>query len=140
MKTTLTCAALAALSLLAGCSVAARSPDMYRDDTQKVLVTKNDAIRLCYDDVLKATPGVGGRVAITFSVETEHGNIVNVAVDKANTTAPAPVADCVTKNLTGLGLTPPDARQGDGSWVYEFTAPPPAQPAAAPSVAPANKS
>jgi hypothetical protein len=122
---------LASLVVLSGCSVAARSPDMYRDDTKAVLETKNNDIRACYDGVLSGTPGVGGKVTVTFDVETEQGKLTNIAVDKANTTAPAPVADCVTKTISGLGISPPDARLGKGSFVYEFTAP--AAPAPAPA-------
>ncbi len=111
--------------LLSGCSFAARSPEMYRDDTKAVLETKNNDIRACYDGVLKATPGVGGKVTVKFEVETEQGKIVNVAVDKANTTAPDPVADCVTKSINGLGITPPDKRVGEATFVWDFAAPAP---------------
>jgi hypothetical protein len=111
---------------LSACSFAARSPDMYRDDTGKALATKQEEIRACYDNVLKATPGAEGTVTVTFEVETEHGTISNVAVDKARTTAPEPVSSCVTKSIGGLAITPPDARKGQGMWVYEFRAPPPA--------------
>jgi hypothetical protein len=121
---------LASLVGLSGCSFAARSPEMYRDDTKAVLETKNNDIRACYDGVLASTPGVGGKVTVTFDVETEGGKIVNVVVDKANTTAPAPVAECVTKSLAGLGLNPPDKRLGQATFVYEFAVPPPAAAAA----------
>lgn len=121
MKTTILIAA--SLASLAGCSAALRSPEMWRDDTTKVLQTRNDAIRACYDGVLKTTPGAGGKVTITFEVETDAGKIQKVAVDKANTTAPDAVGDCVTKNLDGLSVTPPDAKVGQGTYVYEFTPP-----------------
>ncbi len=121
MKTTILIAA--SLATLAGCSAALRSPEMWREDTTKVLQTRNDAIRACYDEVLKGTPGASGKVTITFEVETEAGKIQNVAVDKANTTAPDAVGECVTKNLDGLAVTPPDAKVGQGTFVYEFTAP-----------------
>jgi len=131
MKAPLLFAVPAAIAVLAGCSMAARSADMYRDDTQAVLATKNDAIRTCYDGVLKTTPGAQGSVAITFDVQTQDGKIVNVAVDQSGTTAPAPVAACVTQSLSGLALTPPDQRKGQGRWTYQFTAPAtPASPAA----------
>jgi hypothetical protein len=113
----------AALAMLAGCSFAARSPEMYRDDTKAVLQTKNADILACYDGVLKATPSAGGKVTILFDVETEHGTITNVKVDPANTTAPAPVSECVTKNVAGLAIKPADQRLGQGTWVYELTAP-----------------
>ncbi len=114
-------ASITGLATLSGCSFAARSPEMYRDDTKAVLETKNTDIKACYDAVLKSTPGAGGKVTINFEVETDGGKIQNVQVDKANTTAPAPVAECVTKSLTGLVLTPPDKRLGQATWEYNFS-------------------
>ena len=111
------------LAMLSGCSFAMRSADTYRDDTGKVLATKNDDIRSCYDGVLKSTPGAQGKVTVKFDVDTAQGKITAVTVDKANTTAPDPVAECVTKSITGLVLAPPDHRKGVAVWVYEFTSP-----------------
>lgn len=130
MKTLLLIAS--SVLMVAGCSGAIRSPDMYRDDTAAVLVTKSEEIRTCYDGVLKGTPGVGGKVTVKFNVDTEAGKFTNVAVDTANTTAPAAVSDCVTKAITGLAIAPPDSNLGDATFVWEFVAPPPpAQPAPA---------
>ena len=128
----------ASLAMLAGCSFAARSPDMYRDDTKAALQAKNADILACYDGVLKATPGAHGKVTINFDVETEHGTVTNVKVDAANTTAPAPVSECVTKAVTGVAINPPDQRLGQGTWVYEFNAP--AAPTVAPALLPTGKS
>ena len=121
MKTTLLIAA--SLATLAGCSAAIRSPEMYRDDTTKVLESKHADIRACYDTVLKGTPGVGGKVTVNFEVETEGGKIRNVVVDKANSTAPDAVGECVKKNIEGLAIAPPDSRLGQATYVYEFAAP-----------------
>ena len=115
---------LPAVLALGACSFAARSPDMYRDDTAKALATKQDAIRACYDGVLKATPGAGGTVTVKFDVETDSGRISHVTVDKTKTTAPDPVSECVARSIDGLTLAPPDARKGEGTWVYEFQVPP----------------
>lgn len=131
MKTTILFA-LMAVSVLSGCGTA-RTPEGYRDDTGAVLAAKNDAIRACYDGVLKSSPGASGRVTVKFEIETERGELTNVSVDPAATTAPAPVAECVTKNISGLAVTPPDANIGEGTWVYEFTAPPRPKPAPAPA-------
>jgi hypothetical protein len=130
MKTTLiVSASLLSFVFLGGCSFAARSPDMYRDDTGKELAKKNDDIRACYDGVLKTTPGAAGKVTVRFDVQKDGeegaGKIMNVQVDKAGTTAPDPVAECVTKNIQGVAISPPDKRLGQGSWAWEFTAPPP---------------
>lgn len=119
----------ASLSLTA-CSFAARSPEMYRDDTKAALESKNAEILGCYDGVLKATPGAQGKVTIKFEVETETGKFVNISVDKAASTAPDAVGECVTKAVGSLAIKPPDARTGQATWTYDFAAPPP--PAAAP--------
>jgi hypothetical protein len=78
---------------VAGCSFAARSPDMYRDDTRAVLDTKNDQIKTCYDEVLKT-----------------------------NKDAPPEVAQCVLNALQGLVLSPGDKSEGQATFVYEFSA------------------
>lgn len=122
MKTASLLFAGLALTMTA-CSFAARSPEMYRDDTQAVLATKNEQIRACYNDILKADPNAAGRVTLKFDVETEHGQIVNVAVDRENTTASDAVAECVTKNVAGLALAPPDQRKGEATWTWDLTAP-----------------
>lgn len=130
MKTSFAIVALAAVT---GCGYAARSPEMYRDDTQKVLESKNADIKACYDQFLAGKPGPGGRVTVKFEVQDDTGKIQNVTVDQPNTTAPAPVADCVKNSLQNLAINPPDARLGQATFVYEFSQPPqpPAPPAAA---------
>ena len=133
MKTTLL---LVASLTLGACSVAARSPDMYRDETGRALATKQNEIRACYDTVLKTNPTAAGVVAVKFDVETEQGKITNVSVDKTKTTAPDQVCACVTNNIEGLTLAPPDARKGEGTWVYEFQVPPAPAPAPTPASGP----
>ena len=129
MKTTLLLVP-ASLALLAGCSIAARSPDMYRDDTKAALEKKNGEIGLCFDQTLKMKPGVGGKLTVTFDVMTETGKITNVKVDRAGTSVSDDIAECVTKTIEGVTLAPPDVRKGEGTWVYEFTPP---SPGAAPA-------
>ncbi len=107
--------------LTGGCSFAARSPEMYRDDTQKILASKNAEIRTCYDEALKTSPGASGKVTVDFEVAQETGTIQNVTVNQAGTTAPEAVASCVTRAIAGLRLDPPDERLGKASFVYEFT-------------------
>jgi hypothetical protein len=126
--------ACAAMVALTGCGAAARTPEMYREDTKSVLTSKNAEILACYDGVLKSAPGAQGRVTLRFDIETEAGMLTNVSVDAANTTAPPPVADCVLKSLGGLSLNPVDGNKGEATWSYEFVAP---MPAAALPAAPA---
>jgi hypothetical protein len=120
---------VALIVLQTGCSFAARSPTTYRDDTQAALEAKNAEIQSCYDGVLASMPGAQGRVTVSFEIETEHGRVTNVRLDPANSTAPPAVAECVTRNIEGVAIHPPDRRTGIGTWVYEFTAPPAAHAA-----------
>lgn len=128
MKTTLLIAA--SLATVVGCAY--RSPEMYRDDTTKVLQTKQNDIRVCYDDFLKGNPGAGGKVTVKFEVETEGGKIQNVTVDKPSSTAPDALGECVKKNIEGLVVAPPDRKLGQATYEYDFSvaAPPAAAPAA----------
>lgn len=126
--------ALASLApLMVACSGALRSPEMYRDDTGKVFASKAGDMKACYDDFLKIMPRVGGTVTVKFTWSSEDGTLKDTAVDVPNTTAPALVQQCVTKALTGLTLDPKDAKDGLGSWKFEFHPDAPAQsPPAAP--------
>ena len=130
---------LVAISLLAGlaagsmgCQFIARGPDKYRDDTRALLESNSSSLKSCYDGVIKDNKGAVGTVTVKFTVAKESGAIQDVRVDEANSTAPAPVQDCVTNALQGLALDPPDARDGKATFSYEFeVAPQATAPAAA---------
>jgi hypothetical protein len=124
MKTTVILAVTALTGALVGCGYDARSPEGYRDDTQKVLDTKSAEIKGCYDAFLKGNMGQGGKVTVKFEVEPDTGKFKNVTVDQPNTTAPAPVSACVQNAISNLSITPPDARLGQAAFVYEFSQPP----------------
>ena len=125
---------LLSLAALSGCSGTVRTPETYRDDTGKVLATRNAVIQQCYDAVVKASPDAKGTVTVNFEVSEDTGAIGNVTVNKEKTTAPDAVSDCVTKNIADLKIDPPvDSKKGLGMWSYEFTPPvqlPPAPPPA----------
>ncbi len=123
---------VALLASVTGCQFYARSPEDYRDATQKVLDTKAGDIKACYDTALKGNQGLQGRVAVQFTVEAETGTIKDVKLDPAGTTAPADVSGCVTNALTGLKLDPPDKRDGIATWTYDFSSKPAPAPAPAP--------
>ena len=101
-----------------GCAY--RDAKMWNDDIQKVVEPKKPDMKACYDGVLRSDPKAAGKVAIAFEVETDGGKLQNVTVDKAKTTAPAPVQECVTKNLQGLSVNPPDKRLGQGTIEFDF--------------------
>jgi hypothetical protein len=126
-KTSLNLSLFALLASVVGCSFYARSPEDYRDATQALLDTKAGDIKACYDAALKGQKELQGRVTVQFKVEAETGQIKDVAVDPAGTTAPETLSSCVSNSLTGLALTPPDKREGVATWVYDFA------PAAAPA-------
>jgi len=133
MKTIRLCV-LGLVAGVTGCSFAARSPDMYRDDTQALLETKSPQIKACYDEALKSTKDLQGRVTVKMLVEHDTGAVTNVAADPAGTTAPETLTKCVVDSLQGLVLNPPDKRDGDATFVYEFTlGAPPEAPAPAPA-------
>lgn len=123
---------VALLASVTGCQFYARSPEEYRDATQKVLDTKAGDIKACYDGALKNNQTLQGRVAVQFTVEAETGTVKDVKLDPAGTTAPADVSSCVTNALTGLKLDPPDKRDGIATWTYDFSAMQPPAPAPAP--------
>jgi hypothetical protein len=103
-----------------GCAVAARSPETYRDDTQKLVDAKQAETKLCYDAVLKTTPTAAGQVKVNFVWEPSTGKLVSPTIDPAGTTAPQPVHACALKALEGLVLNPGDQRQGQGTWTFQF--------------------
>ncbi len=115
---------LLAGAMLVGCQFDARSPEQYRDATAKAIAAHNDDLRSCYDTAQKAEPGAAGTVTVRFKVKADTGKFVDAKV--VGGTAPDAVKQCVLKALDGLALTPPDKRDGDATFVWEFAAPKPA--------------
>jgi hypothetical protein len=119
-RTTTLC--LFVFAACAGCSFTARAPEQYRDDTRALLETRQAQIKQCYDDALKQDAKLAGQVTVQFTVQSETGKIMNPKVDPAHTTAPDSLGQCVVSALDGLALAPPDARDGQATFVYQFTA------------------
>ena len=112
------------LAGVAGCSFHARSPEDYRDATAALLETKAADVKACYDGALKANKELAGTVTVHFKVEKETGKLVDITADPAG-----PLGDCVTNSINGLALTPPDARDGDATFSYQFNVGPAPAPA-----------
>ena len=111
---------LALLSSAAlGCSFNARDAASYRKDTRALLATKEPDIKSCYDAELKKDPKVVGTVVVKFKVAKETGKITDPKVDDASN-APKSLAKCVVEAIDGLALQPPDARDGDATFRWEF--------------------
>jgi hypothetical protein len=120
MKTSTSLVLVALAAMAAGCSFAARSPEDYAKDTQKVLDTKSGDIKTCYDQALVADAKATGKVTVKFTVKEESGELTSIVVDPAQTTAPATVQTCVTNALAGLKLAPPDANDGIATFAWDF--------------------
>jgi hypothetical protein len=117
-------AVLALASLLgaaAGCEFHARSPEDYRSVTRALIETRTSQIQSCYDDALKTNKEAKGNVTVHFFVVEDTG-----ALDKIealpSSTAPEALQQCVVTALQGLVLQPPDARKGDATFSFEFSA------------------
>jgi hypothetical protein len=74
-KTSIKLALLALVASSIGCSFYARSPEDYRDETQKLLDTKAADIKTCYDTALQGMQDLQGKVTVAFTVEAETGKL-----------------------------------------------------------------
>lgn len=111
------------LALLAlGCQFYARSPEEYSAETSKLLGTKSEELKSCYDEVLEKDGEAKGTVAVNFTVEAKSGSLKDIVIDKEKTTAPEALQTCLTNVMQGLKLSPPDQREGKASWSYDFSA------------------
>lgn len=134
LKTLTKSIGLLALLGSTACSAQIRDAESYRNDTQALLETRSGAIKTCYDEVLKSDPTAQGRVTVRFMVQVDTGQVLDLQVDPAGTTAPEPLTQCVLTALGGLTLDPPDnGNDGLATFSYEFVINPPAQPEAAPA-------
>ena len=115
-----------------GCSCLARDAETYRADTRTVLETRNDAVKACYDEALKADPAVSGTVVVKFKVEKKTGKIIDTAVDTARSKAPESLSKCIVEAIDGLTLDPVDQRDGMAtfSWTFKASEPKPAEESA----------
>jgi hypothetical protein len=121
MKTTISSIGLACAFAASGCSFHARDADSYRKETRALLETKNAEIKNCYDTELVKDPKLSGTVVVKFTVAKETGKISNPKLSKKGD-APESLGQCVVKAIDGLALDPPDARDGDATFSWEFAA------------------
>jgi len=104
----------------AACGGTARGLEAYRDDTSKLLETRNAQLQHCYSDALKTDAKLSGTVTVQFVVEKKTGTVTQPSVDQSKSTAPPVLGDCVVKAIDGLTLAPPDRNEGRATFVYEF--------------------
>jgi hypothetical protein len=115
-----------AFVFIAACSAHVRSPETYRNDTQRVLETRNARVKSCYDEALAADANVSGVVTVRFIVEKKTGTFTKATIDPTKSTATEPLVLCVLNAVNGLKLEPPDKNEGQATFVYELRPAPPA--------------
>lgn len=133
-------ALLALAAAAVGCSVAARDANMYAQDTQKVLESRNGAIKDCYDQLLKTDKSIAGTVTVKFTVKTETGDLTDIKVDPTGTTAPEALSQCVVASIQGLKLAPPDSQEGLATYSWNFQVGAPAAPPTGAALSPSAPS
>jgi hypothetical protein len=111
----------AASVFVVGCG-GARSPELYRDDTKKLLDGKSGDIKACYDGILQTDQKANGKVTVKFAFQEDTGQLIDAKIDPANTTAPNSLGQCVLSSLRGIVLTPGDKRRGEATWSWDFSA------------------
>lgn len=114
---------LALTTLLAGCSFAARSDDVYERDVKTLLETKGEMVANCWGEVRKTDEQAQGTVTVKFRVVEDTGALESPEIDPTGTTASEPVQQCVLQSLDGLVLEPPDNRPAVATYVWELGAP-----------------
>ncbi|MFO0616446.1 MAG: AgmX/PglI C-terminal domain-containing protein [Polyangiaceae bacterium] len=119
-----------AASFAVGCA-SGRAPEVYRDDTQKLIDGTHQAVSDCYTAALKADRKAQGSVTVNFTVQEGTGKFTNIAVDKAKSSAPEAVQQCVTNQLQSLTLSPADDLRGEATFSWDFKAKEPPAPAPA---------
>jgi hypothetical protein len=111
-------ALVCAAGLLSAC--AARSPEMYRDDTRRLLETRQTQLTACYDAELQTHPTAEGKVIVRFTIADDTGQIVDPQIDDLQSTPNRSLRGCVLDALKGLKLNHPDSRNGDATFRWEF--------------------
>jgi hypothetical protein len=103
---------------LAGCAV--RSPEMYRDDARRLLNSKRSILAACYDAELQTHPSASGRVIVRFTIERTSGKVIHPQIDDLLSTPNRTLRGCVLDAMQGLVLAPPDERNGEATFIWEF--------------------
>jgi hypothetical protein len=123
----MTTSASIARMVLVACIVAAgcghgmnRDQAAYRDATREVIAARSGQIKSCYDAVLAQQPALAGRVVVSFKVAAETGQVFDPAIDKAGTTAPPDLSQCVLRAMDGVALNPPDKKEAQATFSWNF--------------------
>ncbi|WP_181234563.1 hypothetical protein [Enhygromyxa salina] len=109
------------LSALSGCVMWMRDADFYSAELTELLETHDEVIEACYDRYLaEHDPKAAGQVVVAFDVTKRTGELTNITLDDQQSTAPEPLAACVTDQIAQMPLDPPDAKPAHAqiTWVF----------------------
>lgn len=117
-------ASLSAMCLLSlsACSFAARSGDIYREDTRRLLDTRTPQLQQCYEAVRESEKSADGQVTAKFIVAADTGAVQGAEIVDSQTSAPPSLQQCVLTSLQGLQLIPGDQREGQATFTWNFSA------------------
>lgn len=108
------------LLVTTACAGTVRSPTTYRDDTEKLLASRQAQVKTCYDEALAADATIGGTITVSFVVEKQTGVVKQAAVIPEKSRGSDKLYTCVLSALTGLRLAPGDRNEGRATFVYEL--------------------
>ena len=72
---------------------------------ESVMRGARGGFRACYDRTLRESPMIAGRVAVQFTITTQ-GRVTGLVIAE-NTTAAAPLAECILRRIRGLVFPAP---------------------------------
>ena len=107
--------------LAMGCIL--RSTDDYRSEVQALLDTREGAILACYDAAREGDADAAGDVVVNFKVNKKTGSFTDPTLVADRSSAPAPVAECVTSAIGDLVLDPGDMANADATFTWTFKGP-----------------
>ena len=111
---------LVVLSALTASACVVRDLDAYRLDIRRLLEARRPIVQACYEAELQTQRKAAGRVVVRFKVERGRGRLVDPRLDDALSTPDRTLRGCVLDSLHDLVLHPPEERDGDATFIWEF--------------------
>ena len=115
---------LLAVTLLAtssGCTLWQREPNHYADVLTELFETRTEATNACYDRYLsEVDPSASGKLVLAFEVTAKTGALTGLDVVEDQSTVPPALAACVSDEIAGLKVDPPDVNTARATFTWEF--------------------
>jgi len=106
--------------LAAASACTMRDMDAYHRDVRQLLEGRQPIVQACYDAELQTHKTAAGHVVVHFKIARATGRILEPRVDLARSSADRTLRGCVLESLRGLALRPPEERDGEATFVWEF--------------------